>query len=315
MYNIRIIGGLFVLILLCGIVVAVPEVPHQFYGDVNFVNVPAPDGSLVEAKIDGTTVATITTSDGKYGYDQVFYVEDPDPTEQNEGDTIHFYVRGYDTGQTEGFTSGMSTGLNLTVNISLKCGDGTDYGKCSSNKPKYCDDGDLVNNCQKCGCPAGKECRGDGTCYAPSSGGGPSGGGSSGSSGGGGGGFVGSTGESCFDGIKNQGEEGIDCGGPCQPCPSCDDGVQNQGETGVDCGGPCPPCTTTTTMTTTTTTIAPTTTAAPVTTTTARETTTTTIVPPSAIGRVISAAGGPVVIVVLLFLLLFVAYYLKRGKK
>ncbi len=26
------------------------------------------------------------------------------------------------------------------------------------------------------------------------------------------------------------------------PCPSCEDGVQNQGETGVDCGGPCPAC-------------------------------------------------------------------------
>ena len=25
-------------------------------------------------------------------------------------------------------------------------------------------------------------------------------------------------------------------------CPTCSDGTQNQGETGVDCGGPCPPC-------------------------------------------------------------------------
>jgi len=27
-----------------------------------------------------------------------------------------------------------------------------------------------------------------------------------------------------------------------EPEPSCTDGIQNQGETGVDCGGPCPPC-------------------------------------------------------------------------
>jgi hypothetical protein len=82
---------------------------------------------------------------------------------------------------------------------------------------------------------------------------------------------------SCFDGIKNQNEEGVDCGGVCPPCltrpqkascfdalvnchdgacetgvdcggpcppclPTCSDGVQNQGETGVDCGGACPPC-------------------------------------------------------------------------
>jgi hypothetical protein len=50
---------------------------------------------------------------------------------------------------------------------------------------------------------------------------------------------------SCDDGIQNQGESGVDCGGPCEPCPpeTCDDGIQNQNETGVDCGGPCEPCT------------------------------------------------------------------------
>ncbi len=49
----------------------------------------------------------------------------------------------------------------------------------------------------------------------------------------------------CSDGIQNQGETGIDCGGPCTPCPvgpTCNDGIQNQGETGIDCGGPCAPC-------------------------------------------------------------------------
>jgi cysteine-rich repeat protein len=46
----------------------------------------------------------------------------------------------------------------------------------------------------------------------------------------------------CSDGIQNQAETGIDCGGPCAPCPTCSDGIQNQGETGVDCGGPCTPC-------------------------------------------------------------------------
>jgi hypothetical protein len=48
----------------------------------------------------------------------------------------------------------------------------------------------------------------------------------------------------CEDGIKNQGEEDVDCGGPCVACPTCGDGLQNQGETGVDCGGPCTPCAT-----------------------------------------------------------------------
>lgn len=78
----------------------------------------------------------------------------------------------------------------------------------------------------------------------------------------------------CSDGVRNQGETGVDCGGPCPPCPprcgngvveageecddgntddldscsnqcisaTCIDGVQNQGESGIDCGGPCSPC-------------------------------------------------------------------------
>jgi|GEM_PF-1168166 len=49
----------------------------------------------------------------------------------------------------------------------------------------------------------------------------------------------------CSDGIKNQNETGIDCGGNCAPCqiePTCNDGIQNGNETGVDCGGDCNAC-------------------------------------------------------------------------
>ncbi|MBD3310277.1 PQQ-binding-like beta-propeller repeat protein, partial [Candidatus Woesearchaeota archaeon] len=44
----------------------------------------------------------------------------------------------------------------------------------------------------------------------------------------------------CEDGILNNGEQGIDCGGPCISC--CENGILNRGEKGIDCGGPCPPC-------------------------------------------------------------------------
>lgn len=45
----------------------------------------------------------------------------------------------------------------------------------------------------------------------------------------------------CDDGIKNGGETGIDCGGPCGPCgQTCDNGLKDGDETGVDCGGSCP---------------------------------------------------------------------------
>ncbi len=48
----------------------------------------------------------------------------------------------------------------------------------------------------------------------------------------------------CFDGIQNNDEEGVDCGGTyCEPCHNCSDGIMNWGETGLDCGGPfCEPC-------------------------------------------------------------------------
>jgi hypothetical protein len=49
---------------------------------------------------------------------------------------------------------------------------------------------------------------------------------------------------SCYDEILNCHGGGcevlIDCGGPCQACPTCTDGIRNQGESGIDCGGPCP---------------------------------------------------------------------------
>ena len=48
-----------------------------------------------------------------------------------------------------------------------KCSDGTAFGKCSGAKPLYCDNGDLVNKCNLCGCPTGLTCQVDGTCQEP----------------------------------------------------------------------------------------------------------------------------------------------------
>ena len=55
------------------------------------------------------------------------------------------------------------------------------------------------------------------------------------------GGVCGSCG-TCSDGVKNQNETNVDCGGICYKCATCSDGIQNQGETGIDCGGPCSTC-------------------------------------------------------------------------
>ena len=47
---------------------------------------------------------------------------------------------------------------------------------------------------------------------------------------------------SCEDGVQNQDEVDVDCGGVCQPCATCFDGIKNQDEVDVDCGGVCQPC-------------------------------------------------------------------------
>ncbi len=51
--------------------------------------------------------------------------------------------------------------------------------------------------------------------------------------------------ENCYDGILNNGEQFVDCGGPnCEPCDHCINGVFEpfEGETCTDCGGECGAC-------------------------------------------------------------------------
>lgn len=49
--------------------------------------------------------------------------------------------------------------------------------------------------------------------------------------------------ETCVDGILNQDEVGIDCGGVCAACITCVDGLLNGDEEDIDCGGSnCPVC-------------------------------------------------------------------------
>ena len=43
------------------------------------------------------------------------------------------------------------------------CSDETIYGDCSLQKPNYCDNGNLVDNCELCGCYQGESCS-DGIC-------------------------------------------------------------------------------------------------------------------------------------------------------
>jgi len=65
-------------------------------------------------------------------------------------------------------TEGDGEACTYSCSVCL-CSDGTLYGKCSSNKPKYCDagTGTLIDACLKCGCPPGYVCDDTtGKCYA-----------------------------------------------------------------------------------------------------------------------------------------------------
>jgi len=114
---------LVAVMLVCSSVLAVPRIPHQFYGAVQISGplgtVSAPDGVVVEAKIGGGTYASTTTKHGNYGYDPIFMVPGDDPeTPEKEGgengDTIDFYVAGtYAASYT--FQHGESTRLDLTI--------------------------------------------------------------------------------------------------------------------------------------------------------------------------------------------------------
>src|SRR3990167_6140258 len=62
--------------------------------------------------------------------------------------------------------------LYITPSTQQRCSDNTPYNQCSSNKPLYCSNGNLVSRCgspQTCGCPALLTCQPDGSCQAPPS--------------------------------------------------------------------------------------------------------------------------------------------------
>lgn len=102
-----------IFLLFSSLVLATPGIPHQFYGSVTLNGSPAPDGTTVTAKINGVQVASTTTVSGKYGYEPIFYVDDPDS--DRTGDEIVFFVNNVNTGQKAFFANGGRTRLDLTA--------------------------------------------------------------------------------------------------------------------------------------------------------------------------------------------------------
>jgi len=109
------------------IVFALPEMPHQFYGEVTIDGLPAPDGTWVDIVIvtadGGEFYYSTETSEGLYGYDPLFKIpaDDPETTEIEggvNGDTVYFYVElVYATSYA--FENGHLTSLDLDVTTSV----------------------------------------------------------------------------------------------------------------------------------------------------------------------------------------------------
>jgi len=107
------ISALSTFLLFSNLVLALPGIPNQFYGSVTLNGSPAPDGTNVIAKINGVQVASTTTYGGKYGYNPIFYVDDPNGI--RTGSVINFFVNGIDTGKTAIFANSAVTKLDLSA--------------------------------------------------------------------------------------------------------------------------------------------------------------------------------------------------------
>lgn len=108
-----------VLTISFALVNAVPGIPHKFYGTVIIDGYPAPDGTDIDALIDGVIYEWTTTSGGLYGMDGLFSVPADDSDTSNieggvNGDLIDFAVDGEYAGSFT-FTSGAITNLDLEI--------------------------------------------------------------------------------------------------------------------------------------------------------------------------------------------------------
>ena len=103
--------ALIVIILVTAIVSAQYGIPNQFWGTVTDNNGnQAPDGVLITAKIDGKDVAATTTKSGNYGYEPIFYIQDPN--KNRDGKKIEFFINSVKVAEAT-FKNGATEELNL----------------------------------------------------------------------------------------------------------------------------------------------------------------------------------------------------------
>ncbi len=106
-----------VIILVTAIVSAQYGIPHQFWGTVTDNNGnQAPDGTLIIIKINNQDVAATTTKSGNYGYEPIFYIQDPN--KNRDGKKIEFFVNSVKVAESS-FRNGATEELNLITSESF----------------------------------------------------------------------------------------------------------------------------------------------------------------------------------------------------
>ncbi len=102
-------------------VLAVPQLPHVFYGNITIDGSPAAVGTVIIAKVGGVEKGRITTTEsGKYGgpdaYDAKLLVQGGD---LSAGDTVNFTYSDINASETALFDSGALANQNLTFVTSV----------------------------------------------------------------------------------------------------------------------------------------------------------------------------------------------------
>ena len=176
-------------------VFALPASPHAFYGKIDINDVPIADGYIVTAKVNGIVTDSCKTSGGVYGSGEDTLIA----TSSNTAN-VEFYIGPMKIGQYT-FKAMEITKLDFSLTETPEYPGIVSDGICSPNT------GECLFNYIDCAPGKTNVCSENGRCDRE-------------------------VGETCINTPED-----------CKTCdPTCSDGIQNQGETGVDCGGPCGAC-------------------------------------------------------------------------
>ena len=140
-------------------------------------------GNTIDIRYGSTSYSSNQVQNGQYyqatGYEQHGvglnpYFVNPSSSDFHLQSNSNAIDKGTNVGLIRDF-DGISVPQGSAVDIGAfefiqttpqQCSDGTLYGQCSVNQPLFCNNGQLVNNCQQCGCPQGLSCQSDGSCRA-----------------------------------------------------------------------------------------------------------------------------------------------------